>query len=461
MAKLKTAWFCSSCGNKQAKWTGQCTVCNAWNSFQEEVLTDPLSHKASFGSSTFGFHSLSKPIKLKDISSQPLNRQKSGFQELDKTLGGGIVPGSLILLGGDPGIGKSTLSLQIAHGLSNMSERVLYVSGEESLEQIALRAKRLGIDEGQEILFCNTTEVNAISKQMEELKPKLAIIDSIQILFTDGIPSSPGSVTQVRECTSKLMQAAKTLDIATVIIGHVTKAGEIAGPKVLEHLVDTVLYFEGDKSQNLRLVRAIKNRFGPLDEIAVFQMTAEGLSEVANPSQLFIEDRARGTSGSVIIPMMEGTRPILIEAQALVTETFFSNPSRRSTGLDTNRLALLLAVCEKRAKMRLHQSDIFVSITGGFKITEPAADLGIVLAIASSLANSPFDPDTIAVGEVGLGGEVRGVSRIESRIKEGIQMGFSKCIVPKKNEKAAQAFKESIDIISVEWVEEAIDQFIR
>lgn len=436
-------------------------MCGTWNSFQEELIADSIlgNGKISLGGGTFGFHSLAKPIKLKDISSQPLHRQKSGFSELDKTLGGGIVPGSLILLGGDPGIGKSTLSLQIAHKSSEQSDRVLYVSGEESLEQIALRAKRLGIDDSQEILFCNTTEVNAIVKQIEELKPNLVIIDSIQILFLEGIPSSPGSVTQVRECTARLMQTAKTLDVATIIIGHVTKAGEIAGPKVLEHLVDTVLYFEGDKSQNLRLIRAIKNRFGPLDEIAVFQMSAEGLAEVTNPSQLFIEDRARGTSGSVIIPMMEGTRPILIEAQALVTETFFSNPSRRSTGLDTNRLALLLAVCEKRAKMKLHQSDIFVSITGGFKVTEPAADLGVVLAIASSFANKPFDPDTLAVGEVGLGGEVRGISRIESRIKEGIQMGFSRCIVPKKNYKAASTFSHSLKIIPVEWVEEAIDLF--
>ncbi len=459
MTKIKTAWFCSSCGAKQAKWTGQCAICNAWNSFQEEAV---IESSPTTKSKTFGFHKVSKPVRLKEIQSQKIERLSSGFLELDKTLGGGVVPGSLMLLGGDPGIGKSTLSLQIAEKTANTTSRVLYISGEESLEQIALRAKRLGVQESSDILFSNMTEVGAIIGLMEEIKPSLVIIDSIQIIFTEGIPSSAGSVTQVRESTAKLMIAAKSLDIATIIIGHVTKAGEIAGPKVLEHLVDTVLYFEGDKTQNLRLIRVIKNRFGPLDEIAVFQMDMKGLHEVKNPSQLFIEDRARGTSGSVIIPMMEGTRPLLIETQALVTDTFFSNPSRRATGLDPNRLALLLAVCEKRARMKLHQSDVFVSITGGFKITEPAADLGIILAISSSLKNCTFDPDTIVVGEVGLGGEVRGVSRIEGRVKEALQMGFSKCLVPLKNREAAltAAHKAPIEIISVEWVEEAIDRCI-
>ncbi len=461
MAKVKTAWFCASCGAKQTKWTGQCSVCQEWNTFQEEALVtqQPLAAKGK----TFGFHQSTKPVKLQEIGSHTVARIHSGFEELDKTLGGGVVPGSLILLGGDPGIGKSTLSLQIAAKISEKKPSVLYISGEESLEQIALRAKRLDIPDSIDLFFSNMTEVGAIIQLIEESRPTLVIIDSIQIIFTEGIPSSAGSVTQVRESTARLMIAAKSLDTAIIIIGHVTKTGEIAGPKVLEHLVDTVLYFEGDKTQNLRLVRAIKNRFGPLDEIAVFQMHTNGLKEIQNPSEIFIADRAKGTSGSVIISMMEGTRPLLIETQALVTDTFFSNPSRRATGLDPNRLALLLAVCEKRARMKLHQSDVFVSITGGFKITEPAADLGVVLAISSSLKNCTFDPDTVVVGEVGLGGEVRGVSRIESRVKEAIQMGFSRCIVPQKNVQAAKTIAQksaAVQIIGVEWVDEAIERCI-
>ncbi|MGR3951608.1 MAG: DNA repair protein RadA [Chlamydia sp.] len=456
MTKIKTAWFCSNCGAKQAKWTGQCAACDEWNSFQEEAIVQQTS---SSKNRTVGFNQATKPIRLSEIQGQKQTRISSGFQELDKTLGGGIVPGSLILLGGDPGIGKSTLSLQVAEMVSKNLAPVLYISGEESLEQIALRAHRLGIKTEAEIFFSNTTEVNAIIRLIEEMKPQLVIVDSIQIIFLEEIPSSAGSVTQVRESTARLMHAAKSLEIAIIIIGHVTKTGEIAGPKVLEHLVDTVLYFEGDKAQNLRLVRVIKNRFGPLDEIAVFQMDVRGLIEIKNPSELFIQDRAKGASGSVIIPLMEGTRPILIETQALVTDTFFSNPSRRASGLDQNRMALLLAICEKRAKLKLHQSDVFVSITGGFKVSEPSADLGVILAIASSLKNRIVDPDTLVVGEVGLGGEVRGVSRIEGRIKEAIQMGFSKCLIPVKNRENAliAASKAEIEIIPIEWVEQAID----
>lgn len=459
MSKVKTAWFCASCGAKQAKWTGQCASCNAWNSFNEEPIQVETSE--AIRGKTFGFHTVTKPLKLQEIGTQSIQRIHSGFHEMDKTLGGGIVPGSLILLGGDPGIGKSTLSLQIAEKLSHSNKGVLYISGEESLEQIAIRAKRIGISETADMYFSNMTEVGAIIRHIEETRPNLVVVDSIQIIFTEGIPSSAGSVTQVRESTARLMIAAKSLHTAIIIIGHVTKSGEIAGPKVLEHLVDTVLYFEGDKTQNLRLVRVIKNRFGPLDEIAVFQMDTKGLQEIRNPSLLFIQDRAKGASGSVIIPMMEGTRPLLIETQALVTESFFPNPSRRATGLDPNRLALLLAVAEKRARMKLHQSDVFVSITGGFKITEPAADLGVMLAIASSLKNSTFNPDTIVVGEIGLGGEVRGVPRIEGRIKEAIQMGFSRCIVPHKNKAAAKiaARDSSLEVVSIEWVEEAIERY--
>lgn len=450
--KQKTLWSCTSCGHKQAKWAGQCPLCQEWNTLQEEVEIRERPQAP-------GIKKQTQPVRLEDIVNRPLARSKTCFEEFDKVLGGGIVPGSLILVGGDPGIGKSTLSLQVSHSVAKKTGTVLYVSGEESLEQIAMRAKRLHV-ETQHLLFSNATEVTEIAKWVKECSPVLVIIDSIQILFHSEILSSPGSVTQVRECTSYLMNLAKATGVAIIIIGHVTKSGEIAGPRVLEHLVDTVLYFEGEKQQNLRLLRSMKNRFGPTDEIAVFQMGEAGLVEIINPSKLFIEDRAKGTTGSVITPMIEGTRPILIEAQALVTDTFYPTPSRKSAGLDPNRLALLLAVCEKRARFKLHQSDVFVSVTGGLKISEPAADLGFLLAIVSSFANKVFDHDTTVIGEVGLGGEVRAVSRIESRIKEAIQMGFTHCIVPAKNQQSAEVFRKSIQIHPVSWVDEAIDMVL-
>jgi DNA repair protein RadA/Sms len=422
----------------------------------QEEIEKPAHPKAPHAP---GEKKWTSPVKLSEIESKPISRYQTCFQELDRALGGGIVPGSLILLGGDPGIGKSTLSLQVANSLARTQEKVLYISGEESLEQIALRAKRLNVKEPS-LLFSNEVEVGEIAKWIGECRPQLVIVDSIQIVFHRDVPSSPGSVTQVRECTSALMHIAKSTNTSIILIGHVTKSGEIAGPRILEHLVDTVLYFEGEQQQNLRLVRSMKNRFGPTDEIAVFQMGQEGLVEVKNPSQLFIEDRTKGTAGTVIMPMMEGTRPILIEAQALVTNTYFPTPSRRCAGLDPNRLALLLAVCEKRARFRLHQSDVFVSVTGGLKITEPAADLGFLLAITSSFSNKVFDPDTAVVGEVGLGGEVRAVSRIEARLKEAIQMGFSRCIIPAKNLKAVESYKKQIRVVPVAWIDEALDTFV-
>ena len=452
MMKSKSIWYCSSCGHSQARWSGQCTTCLEWNTFQEEIETP----KRTLIAASSSLQKNSKPVFLSEIEDTPLTRFTTCFQEFDKAVGGGIVPGSLILIGGDPGIGKSTLCLHLSSSVGNKENPVLYISGEESLEQIAIRAKRLNIPKNS-ILFSNETELNAIAHLLHTYKPKLVIIDSIQILYKNEIPSAQGSVTQVRECTAALMQIAKNSSIAILIIGHVTKSGEIAGPRVLEHLVDTVLYFEGDQQQNLRLIRSIKNRFGPTDEIAVFQMEGGGLKEVLNPSQLFIEDRTKGTTGTVITPMMEGTRPILIEAQALVTETFFPTPSRRCTGIDSNRLALLLAVCEKRARLRLHQSDVFVSVTGGMKVTEPAVDLGLLLAIVSSFANKVFDQDTAVMGEVGLSGEVRGVPRIEARVKEALKMGFSRCIVPAKNFKAVHSMQDSIKILPVSWIDEALD----
>lgn len=453
--KARSVWYCSSCGHKQARWSGQCPSCSQWNTLHEEI-EQPSGPRSI---SALGPKKWTSPVRLSEVESKPLHRYQTCFSEFDKAIGGGIVPGSLTLIGGDPGIGKSTLCLHLSHSIATDQQTVLYISGEESLEQIAMRSKRLGL-RNDAVLFSNETEVHAIIKWLAESRPQFVIIDSIQILYKNEIPSAPGSVTQVRECTAALMQYAKSSHTAIFIIGHVTKSGEIAGPRILEHLVDTVLYFEGESQQNLRLIRSIKNRFGPTDEIAVFQMEGGGLSEVKNPSKLFIEDRTRGTTGSVIMPMMEGTRPILIEAQALVTDTYFSTPSRRCTGLDPNRLALLLAVCEKRARFRLHQSDVFVSVTGGLKVTEPAADLGLLLAVVSSFSNKVFDHDTAVIGEVGLSGEVRSVPRIEARVKEALQMGFSRCIVPSKNVKALDALRSSITIHPVSWVDEAIDSMM-
>lgn len=457
--KLKTVWYCSSCGHKQIRWAGQCAGCNGWNTLQEEVETKPT---ASSSRELSIAKEPSKPMRLKDIQAREISRYSTNLKEFDRLIGGGIVPGALTLIGGDPGIGKSTIALQIANALACQGATVLYISGEESLEQTSLRAKRLKI-ESENLLFLNEIEVSQILKHVEVIRPQVLIIDSIQIVYKAELTSAPGSVSQVREAAATFMQLAKTFDIATFLIGHVTKSGEIAGPRVLEHLVDTVLYFEGEKQQNLRLLRVIKNRFGPTDEIAIFQMNAAGLEEVHNPSQIFLEERTSGRIGAAVIPTIEGTRPILIEVQSLVTTTFFPTPSRRASGLDQNRLQLMLAVLEKRAKFQLYKCDVFVSATGGIKIQEPAADLGVLMAITSSFSNREIDPATLIVGEVGLGGEVRGVHRIESRVKEGIQMGFTRCIIPKRNCKgsAMQELSKKIQITSVEWVDEAINTIIR
>ncbi|MFN4173503.1 MAG: DNA repair protein RadA, partial [Parachlamydiaceae bacterium] len=376
------------------------------------------------------------------------------IQEVDRLLGGGVVPGSLVLIGGDPGIGKSTLLLQLSQALAKRDLTVLYISGEESLEQTSLRAKRLKI-ETEKLFVLSETNFSLIKQEIDELKPDILVVDSIQIVYKPEIGSAPGSVTQVRETTTEFMHLAKGRNISTFLIGHVTKSGEIAGPRVLEHLVDTVLYFEGDKQQQYRMIRVIKNRFGGTDEIAVFQMGQEGLIEIPNPSQIFLEERRKHSMGSVIIPTIEGTRPILIEAQALVTDTVFPTPSRKATGLDSNRMSLLLAVLEKRLNYPLFKTDVFVSIAGGLKITEPAVDLGILLAITSSARNRIVDPETCVMGEVGLGGEIRSVSRAESRVKEAIQMGFKKIILPKRNLKGLSHYKEKINLVGVDMVEEA------
>lgn len=451
MSKTKTVWHCQECGHKEHKWVGQCTQCKAWNSFHEELVSSPKEQR--FRAQTT--HK-SKPMRVREVNTEDTPRHLTHVKEFDRLIGGGIVPGSLSLVGGDPGIGKSTLLLQVANVLARQGLVVLYVCGEESVEQTTLRARRLGVD-SDNLLLLSETNFSTIAKHVDDVNPDAMIIDSIQIVYKSEVPSAPGSVTQVRETTTEFMHLAKTRNMAIFLVGHVTKAGELAGPRVLEHLVDTVLYFEGDKQHNYRMLRVVKNRFGPTDEIAVFQMQQNGLAEVSNPSQIFLEERQEGSAGSAIIPTVEGSRPILIEAQALVTESVYSTPSRRCAGLNQNRLGLLLAVLEKRSGYPIHRCDAFVSIAGGFHIMEPAADLGVVLAVASSFLSKSLPPHTVVVGEVGLGGEIRSVPRIDTRIKEAVRMGFARCICPQRNVKGIQKDTAgAIEIRGVNYVEEAI-----
>lgn len=454
-AKQKTVWYCSDCGHKQPKWSGQCGQCSQWNTFQEEIELSQQARRFEAQPTAS-----SRPMRIKEVSLGDTPRILTGINELDRLIGGGIVPGSLTLVGGDPGIGKSTLMLQLSSALAKKGLLVLYVCGEESVEQTSMRARRLGID-SDNLLLLSETNYSVIKSHIDQIQPNVLVIDSIQIVYKSEIPSSPGSVSQVRETATEFMHLAKGRQIATFLIGHVTKSGEIAGPRVLEHLVDSVLYFEGDKQQNYRMIRVIKNRFGPTDEIAVFQMQSLGLVEVPNPSQIFLEERKRDVIGSVVIPTIEGTRPILIETQALVTETSFSTPSRRCTGLDQNRLALLLAVLEKRMGYQLHRCDVFVSIAGGMRITEPGIDLGLLMAVASSMRNRVIDSETVIMGEVGLGGEIRSIPRVESRIKEAINMGFRCCLMPKRNLKGiSDDLQKKIKIVGIDVVEDAMDLLI-
>lgn len=442
-SKTKIVWYCKECGFRQPKWSGQCQSCKEWNTFYEEMHVEQRFESQLF--------TPTKPMRVNEVKQEEAPRVHTHMKELDRLLGGGLMQGSLSLVGGEPGIGKSTLLMQASSAIARQGLVVLYVCGEESVAQTSMRAKRLGVT-SENLLLLSETNFSLIKKQIEEVKPDLVIIDSIQIIYKSELSSAPGSVSQVRETATELMHLAKNRNISILVIGHVTKSGEIAGPRVLEHLVDTVLYFEGDRQHNYRLMRVVKNRFGSTDEIAVFQMGEKGLQEIHNPSELFLEERMKGNPGSVIIPTVEGSRPILVEVQALVTDTVYSTPSRRSAGLDTNRLALLLAVMEKKIGYQLHNRDVFVSIAGGLKITEPAIDLGVILAVASSLTNRTVDPDTIVIGEVGLGGEIRSVPRLEERLKESAHMGFKKAFIPKKGKKE----HKNIETIGLERVEEAI-----
>jgi len=455
MAKEKTQFSCNECGHIQTKWTGHCSICKQWNTFQQELaLTDKQERFVSAARTP------AQPMRIQEVNICAFTRLSTQMPEFDRLLGGGIVAGSLTLVAGDPGIGKSTLMLQLAQHIASQGIIVLYVCGEESVEQTTLRARRLNLGHDGLYLLSETLFSN-IKTHIDRLKPQVMIVDSIQILYKGEIASSPGSVTQVRELATEFMHLAKGHGIATFLIGHVTKSGEIAGPRVLEHIVDTVLDFEGDKQHGYRLMRSVKNRFGPTEDIVLFQMGAQGLSEVSNPSILFLEERTKETAGSIIIPTIEGTRALLIELQALVAASAFSTSTRKSTGLDSNRLALLLAVLEKRMGYRLHHCDVFVSVAGGLKISEPAIDLGVVTAIASSFCNKAIDPETVVIGEVGLGGEVRGVPRIENRLREAIHMGFKRCLLPERNLKGlSPEFAQKIALIGVDRVEQAINALI-
>lgn len=451
MGKAKTVFSCQACGYQSPKWLGRCPECSAWNTLVEEIVA-----------SSEGLRSVhpilerqSVPQPLIEIRTSEEERVPTFINEFDRVLGGGIVPGSMVLIGGDPGIGKSTLLLQAVAGLARNGKKVLYVSGEESLRQVKMRAERLGV-EGAGVMVLAETSVDDIIKTIVEVSPEAVVIDSIQTVYMPELQSAPGTVSQVRESAGRLMQVAKKTGIPFFIVGHVTKEGALAGPKVLEHLVDTVLYFEGDRGHAYRILRSIKNRFGSTNEVGVFEMKGSGLNEVVSPSEVFLAERPRGASGSVVVGCMEGSRPLLVELQALVSYTSFGIPRRTSLGVDYNRVSLLVAVLEKRAETSFLNQDIFVNVAGGIKIDEPAVDLGIVLALASSLRNQAIDPQLVVFGEVGLTGEVRAISQAEMRIREAAKMGFSRCLLPKSNT-AQVSNGGAVELIGVDSIEKALE----
>jgi len=450
--KIKTLFICQNCGAQFPAWMGKCSSCESWNTIVEENAEElpqgihvPLSVR-------------DEPVLLGDVLTKDEDRIKTGIDEFDQVLGGGIVAGSVTLIGGDPGIGKSTLSLQVGCVLSEKKHTVLYVSGEESVKQSKMRADRLDSHGKSHIYIVNQIDLNIIIEHIQKLKPEVVIIDSIQVIFHPSISSSPGSVSQVRECSAVLTQLAKTQGIALFIIGHVTKEGMLAGPRVLEHVVDTVLYFEGERYSSYRVLRATKNRFGSTNEIGVFEMSANGLMEVSNPSEIFLSERPKGSSGSVVVPILEGTRPFLVEIQGLVSRASFGMVRQKAQGFDQNRLALLAAVLEKKIGLNLQDKDIFLNVVGGVKVNDPAADLGVVVAIATALLDKAVSADMVVLGEVGLASEIRSVSQISSRINEAQKLGFKRCIIPKNNLKGKNDLKNiKIDIISAETVKEVLD----
>ncbi|MDE7476993.1 MAG: DNA repair protein RadA [Lachnospiraceae bacterium] len=446
--KITTVFFCQECGHESAKWMGQCPACKQWNTFVEEKV-NTASTKIT------PFREAAKPVEIGSISMKEEERMHTGIAELDRVLGGGIMQGSLTLVGGDPGIGKSTLLLQMCRLLANAGRKVLYISGEESLKQIKLRAVRIGEFQDNMLLLCETN-LSIVEETIRHTKPEVVIIDSIQTMYQESVSSAPGSVSQVREATNVFLQLAKGMGISIFIVGHVTKEGTVAGPRVLEHMVDTVLYFEGDRYASYRILRGVKNRFGSTNEIGVFEMRKEGLIEVENPSEYMLSGKPAGASGSVVVCSVEGTRPILIEIQALVCRTNFGIPRRQTTGTDFNRVNLLMAVLEKRLGLQIGDCDAYVNIAGGMKINEPAIDLGLIMAIVSSFKNRAVDEKTVMFGEVGLSGEVRAVNMAQQRVQEAKKLGYETVIMPRVNLEGMDKI-EGIKIIGVGGIGEAID----
>ena len=449
MAKgKKTVFFCQNCGYESVKWMGQCPGCQQWNTFVEESVTEASSGKKQQ-------RSRKQPVSLAEIQTEKEERTATGIGELDRVLGGGIVGGSLLLVGGDPGIGKSTLLLQVCRLLSLAGKKVLYISGEESLRQIKLRAQRLGSFNDNLLLLCETN-LTDIREEAQKQKPEIMVIDSIQTMYNEDVSSAPGSVSQVRESTGMLLQIAKGMGISVFIVGHVTKDGSVAGPRVLEHMVDTVLYFEGDRHASYRILRSVKNRFGSTNEIGVFEMRGDGLAEVRNPSEFMLSGKPQGASGSIVACSMEGTRPILIEVQALVCRSNFGIPRRTAAGTDFNRVNLLMAVLEKRGRMNLSECDAYVNIAGGIKMTEPAIDLAILLAVASSYRDIVIPDRVVAFGEVGLSGEVRAVSMAQQRVREAKKLGFETVILPRVCENTVGK-AEGVELVFVSTIAEAVE----
>ena len=425
-----TVFFCNECGYESSKWMGQCPACKAWNTFVEE----PAVKTAQSGRTVISRGNIPEPVSIGEVATDSQERLQTGMSELDRVLGGGMVPGSLVLVGGDPGIGKSTLLLQAAKNLSSQKHKVLYISGEESAKQIKMRAVRIGVPDDSLLVLCETN-LTLIEEVIRKHKPETVIIDSIQTMFSENVSSAPGSVSQVREATGLLLTIAKSLSITIFIVGHVTKEGQVAGPRVLEHMVDTVLYFEGDRYASYRIIRAVKNRFGSTNEIGVFEMRSSGLVEVENPSEYMLSGRPKDSSGSCVVCAMEGTRPMLVEVQALVCRTSFGIPRRQATGTDFNRVNLLMAVLEKRMGLKTSECDAYINVAGGMKMNEPAIDLGIALALVSGATGSVISEDMVVFGEVGLSGEVRSVTQADARVAEALKLGFSKIMMPESNAK--------------------------
>ena len=453
MAKEKQIFYCKECGNEYGKWLGQCPACKAWNSFVEEKVTKTRSNK------TVSASDRPKATSIKNVSSSEESRISTHISELDRVLGGGIVKGSLVLVGGDPGIGKSTLLLEMCRNLVKEDEKVLYVSGEESVSQIKSRAVRLGIDAGsvmeERLMLLSDNDMDNIESQIDSLEAEVVVIDSIQTIEASNVEAAPGTISQVREVTARLLQIAKKKGAAIFIVGHVTKEGTVAGPRTLEHMVDSVLYFEGDNSGGFRLLRANKNRFGSTNEIGVFNMTDTGLEEVVNPSEFFLSGRPEDASGSAVVCIIEGTRAMLVEIQALCTDSNFSMPKRTSVGLDYNRVGLLTAVLEKRGGINMSGCDCYVNVAGGLRINDPSTDLGVVLSIASSFRDRPIDKGTVIIGEIGLAGEIRGVRNISQRIKEAEKLGYTRVIAPKSN--ASKSIEgQGVEVVYVSNISEAL-----